>query len=99
MALTCAHRSPSPCPEDFPHPSPHHTKPSIPIHRQNLATMGLTQDSPLSALGFFPAPETPRSLPQFTTTMAASSTQYATPMGRGAYDTTGVPKPPPPKPR
>ncbi|EJT79551.1 hypothetical protein GGTG_04636 [Gaeumannomyces tritici R3-111a-1] len=30
--------------------------------------------------------------------MAASSTQYATPMGRGAYDTTGVPKPPPPKP-
>ncbi|KAL8380674.1 hypothetical protein RB595_005108 [Gaeumannomyces hyphopodioides] len=30
--------------------------------------------------------------------MAASSTQYVTPMGRGAYDTTGVPKPPPPKP-
>ncbi|ELQ36791.1 hypothetical protein OOU_Y34scaffold00641g75 [Pyricularia oryzae Y34] len=27
------------------------------------------------------------------------SQESITPMGRGAYDTTGVPKPPPPKPR
>ncbi|KAL2069912.1 hypothetical protein VTL71DRAFT_14591, partial [Oculimacula yallundae] len=36
---------------------------------------------------------------QHTSTMMISTEVPACNMGRGAYDTTGVPKPPPPKPR
>ncbi|KAL2155523.1 hypothetical protein VTH82DRAFT_265 [Thermothelomyces myriococcoides] len=34
-----------------------------------------------------------------TITMIASPSDQFSNFGRGAYDTTGVPKPPPPKPR
>ncbi|KLU89596.1 hypothetical protein MAPG_08567 [Magnaporthiopsis poae ATCC 64411] len=117
LALTCAHRSHHRGQVDgyknWPwcrHVLIRGASPEFPHRKQTTQTqpanMGLTQDFSVSTIGFFPAPETTRSLPQFTT-MVVSSTQYATPMGRGAYDTTGVstvtstgcPKPPAPKPR